>query len=109
MRNDFKMIVFKQLTISIKTQNDNKIKVSCRRINKMLHYTVNMTINTVGTLNLSTEFGALFGVFLHLLRRLIFFLQEMRPQFSMLNAKRFEVVYILHHLYIMYSNVKTPQ
>jgi hypothetical protein len=29
MRNDFKMIVFKQLTISIKTQNDNKIKVSC--------------------------------------------------------------------------------
>jgi hypothetical protein len=28
MRNDFKMIVFKQLTISIKTQNDNKIKVS---------------------------------------------------------------------------------
>jgi hypothetical protein len=27
----------------------------------------------------------------------------------MLNAKRFEVVYILHHLYIMYSNVKTPQ
>ena len=108
MRNDFKMIVFKQLTISIKTQNDNKIKVSCRRINKMLHYTVNMTINTVGTLNLSTEFGALFGFFLHLLRRLIFFLQEMRPQFSMLNAKRFEVVYILHHLYIMYSNVKTP-
>jgi hypothetical protein len=29
MRNDFEMIVFKQLTISIKTQNDNKIKVSC--------------------------------------------------------------------------------
>ena len=27
MRNDFKMIVYKQLTISIKTQNDNKIKV----------------------------------------------------------------------------------
>ena len=26
MRNDFKMIVFKQLTISIKTQHDNKIK-----------------------------------------------------------------------------------
>ena len=30
------------------------------RINKMLHYMLNMTINTVGTLNLSTEFGALF-------------------------------------------------
>jgi hypothetical protein len=29
MRNDFKMIVYKQSTISIKTQNDNKIKVSC--------------------------------------------------------------------------------
>jgi hypothetical protein len=28
MRNDFKMIVFKQFIISIKTQNDNKIKVS---------------------------------------------------------------------------------
>jgi hypothetical protein len=28
MRNDFKMIVFKQLTISIKT-HDNKINVSC--------------------------------------------------------------------------------
>ena len=28
MRNDFKIIVFKQFTISMKTQNDNKIKVS---------------------------------------------------------------------------------
>ena len=28
MTNDFKMIVFKQLTISIKT-HDNKINVSC--------------------------------------------------------------------------------
>jgi hypothetical protein len=26
---------------------------------------------------------------------------------SMLNAKRFEIVYFLHHLYIMYSNIKT--
>jgi hypothetical protein len=26
----------------------------------------------------------------------------------MLNAKRFEIAYVLHHLYIMYSNVKTP-
>ena len=62
MRNDFKMIVFKQLTISIKTQNDNKIKVSCSA-NQQLHYMLNMTINTVGTLNLSTEFGALFVFF----------------------------------------------
>jgi hypothetical protein len=29
MRNDFKMIVLKQLTISIKTQHYNKINVSC--------------------------------------------------------------------------------
>jgi hypothetical protein len=52
MRNDYKMIVFKQLTISIKTQNDNKIKVyfHVARINKILHYMLNMTINTVGTL-----------------------------------------------------------
>jgi hypothetical protein len=41
------------------------------------------------------------------LRRLIFFFQEIRRPFSMLNTKRFEIVYILHHLYIMYSNVKT--
>ena len=26
----------------------------------------------------------------------------------MLNTKHFEIVYILHHLYIMYSNIKTP-
>ena len=29
MTNDFKIIVFKQLTISIKADNDNKIKVAC--------------------------------------------------------------------------------
>jgi hypothetical protein len=68
---------------------------------------LNMTINTVGTLNLSTEFGALV-VFSAFIETLDFFFQEMRPPFSMLNAKRFEVVYVLHHLYIMYSNVKIP-
>jgi hypothetical protein len=52
-------------------------------------------INTVGTLNLSTEFGALF-VFSAFIATLDFFFQEMRPPFSMLNAKRFEVVYVLH-------------
>jgi hypothetical protein len=51
MRNDFKTIVFKQLTILIKTQNDTKIKVSSfmnlvARINKMLHYMLKMIINT---------------------------------------------------------------
>jgi hypothetical protein len=82
------MIVFKQLTISIKTQNDNKIKVyfHVARINKILHYMLNMTINTVGTLNLSTEFGALL-VFSVFIATLDFFSQEMRPSFSMLNAK----------------------
>ena len=56
MRNDFKMIVFKQLTISIKT-HDNKINVSCSA-NQQNVTLLNMTI--VGTLNLSTLFGALF-------------------------------------------------
>jgi hypothetical protein len=37
-----------------------------------------------------------------------FFSQETRPPFSMLNAKRFEIVYALPHFYIMYSNVKPP-
>jgi hypothetical protein len=60
MRNDFKMIVFKQLTIFIKTQNDiTKSKLHVAGINKMLRYMLNITINTVGTLNLSTEFGIL--------------------------------------------------
>jgi hypothetical protein len=59
MRNDFKMIVFKQLTISIKTQHDNKINVSCSA-NQQNVTLLNMTINTVETLNLSTLFGALF-------------------------------------------------
>jgi hypothetical protein len=40
--------------------------------------------------------------FLHLLRRLILFLQEIRPPFSMLNAKRFEILLSftasLHHV-----------
>ena len=106
MRNDFKMIVFKQLTISIKT-HDNKINVSCSA-NQHNVTLLNMTINTVGILNLSTLFGALFE-FLHLLRRLIFSLSRNTSSVlhSMLNAKRFEIVYVLHHLYIMYSSVKT--
>jgi hypothetical protein len=66
-----------------------------------------MTINTVGNLNLSTEFGALL-VFPAFIETLDFFSQEMHPPFSMLNAKCFEVVYVLHHLYIMHSNVKNP-
>ena len=36
------------------------------------------------------------------------FSQEIRPPFSMLNTKRFEIVYALHHIYIMHSNVKNP-
>ena len=77
MRNDFKMIVFKQLTISIKTQHDNKINVSCS-VNQQ---NVNMTIKIVGTLNLSTLFGALF-VFSAFIEMLDFFSsQEIRPPF----------------------------
>ena len=76
MRNDFKMIVFKQLTIFIKTQNDiTKSKLHVAGINKMLRYMLNITINTVGTLNLSTEFGALF-VFSAFLETLDFFFKK---------------------------------
>jgi hypothetical protein len=51
------------------------------RINKMLHM-LNMTIHTVGTLNLSTLFGALF-VFPAFIETLdFFFSQEIRPPFS---------------------------
>ena len=51
------------------------------RINEMLHM-LSMTINTVGTLNLSTLFGALF-VFSAFIETLDFFLsQEIRPPFS---------------------------
>ena len=51
------------------------------RINKMLHV-LNMTSNTVGTLNLSTLFGALF-VCSAFIETLDFFLsQEIRPPFS---------------------------
>ena len=65
------------MTISIKTQNDNKINVSCsaNQQNVTLNYMLNMTINTVGTLNLSTWFDALV-FFLHLLRCLNFFLKK---------------------------------
>ena len=81
----FKMIVFKQLTISIKTQHDNKINVSCSANQQnvtLLYHMLNMTINTVVTLNLSTEFGALF-VFSAFIETLdFFFSQEIRPPFS---------------------------
>jgi hypothetical protein len=47
MTNDFKMIVFKQLTISRKTQHDNKINVSCSANQQnvtLLYHMLNMTI-----------------------------------------------------------------
>ena len=68
------MIVFKQLTISIKT-HDNKINVSCsaNQQNVTLVYMLNMTIMPqIGTLNLSTLFGALF-VFSAFIEALDFF------------------------------------
>jgi hypothetical protein len=52
-----------------------KLKFHVALINKMLHYMLNMTINTVGTLNLSTEFGALF-VFSAFLETLDFFFKK---------------------------------
>jgi hypothetical protein len=53
----------------------NHFKIIC-------HYMLNMTINTVGTLNLSTLFGALF-VFSAFIETLdLFFSQEIRLPFS---------------------------
>ena len=72
----------------------------------MLHYMLNMTINTVGTLNLSTEFGALL-VFSAFIETLDFFFSRNASFVLHVECKGFEVVYVLHHLYIMYSNVKT--
>ena len=94
MRNDFKMIVFKQLTISIKT-HDTKINVSCSANQQ----NVNMTINTVGILNLSTLFGALF-VFSAFIETLDFFSLSRNTSsvlHSMLNAKRSTFYTIFTH------------
>ena len=54
MRNDFKMSVFKQFTISIKTPNGNKIKVSCSTNQQNVTLHVKHDHQYVGTLNLST-------------------------------------------------------
>ena len=67
------------------------------RINKMLHWSLlNMTINTVGTLNLSTLFGALF-IFFCIYWDAWFFSLSVNTSsvlHSMLNAKHFEIVYV---------------
>jgi len=94
MRNDFKMIVFKQMTISIKTQNDNKIKFSCSANQQ------NVTLHVKHDHQYRRNYKSLNIIDL--------FSQEIRPPFSTLNAMSFEIVYALHHLYIMYSNVKSP-
>ena len=52
-----------------------KSKFHVARINKMLRYMLNITINNVGTLNLSTEFGALF-VFSGFIETLDFFFKK---------------------------------
>jgi hypothetical protein len=108
MRNDFKMMVSKQLTISMKTQNDNKIKGSCSANQQ------NITLHVKHDHQYCRNFRSLNWIwcivcfFCIYWDAWIFFSQEIRPPFSMLIAKRFEIVYVLHHLYIMYSNVKTP-
>ena len=104
--NDFNMIVFKQLTISIKTQHDNKINVSCSTNQQ------NVTLHSKHDYQYRRNFKSLnriWGIFCFfcIYWDSWFFFQEMCPPFSMLNAKRFEVVYVLHDLYIMYINVKT--
>ena len=62
-----------------------KSNVSCSANQQnvtLLYHMLNMTINTIVTLNLSTEFGALFvfSAFIETLE--FFFSQEIRPPFS---------------------------
>ena len=76
MRNDFKMIVFKQLTISIKTQNDNKISFMKRESTKC--YTTHVKHDHQYGRNFKSlnRIWCIVCFFLHLLRRLIFFLKK---------------------------------
>ena len=91
MRNEYKMIVFKQLTISIKTQNDNKIKVSCSTNQQNVTLHVKHDHQYSRSFKSLNNLGALL-VFSAFIETLEFSFQEKRPPFSMLNAKRFEIV-----------------
>ena len=79
------MIVYKQLTISIKKKITTKSKFDVARINKMLQYTVNMTM----------VYCLFFSAFIETFTNF----QEIHPPFSMLNAKRFELIPSVHHVY----------
>ena len=128
MRNDFKMMVSKQLTISMKTQNDNKIKGSCSTNQQ------NITLHVKHDHQYCRNFKSLNIIWcivcfnyiywdtryqIRVITKLPNFEQSYKGKVkthnyinrntsSMLNAKHFEIAYALHHLYIMYSNVKTP-
>ena len=94
MTNDFKMIVFKQLTISIKTQNDDKINVSCSTNQQ------NVTLHVKHDHQYRRNFKSLniiwcivcFSTFIETLD--FFSLKKIRPPFSTLNAKRL-IAYVL--------------
>jgi hypothetical protein len=71
----------------------------------MLHYMLNMTINTVGTLNLSTEFGALF-VFSAFIETLDFFFKKcvLRSPCWMQSSLRLFTFYTIHSLMHVFSH-----
>ena len=103
------MIALKQLTISMKTLHDNKINVSCsaNQQNVTLHvkhdHQYRRNFNSLNIIWCSLFFCIYWDLDLFSLSR-----NTSSVLHSMLNAKRFEIVYALQHLYIMYSNVKTP-
>ena len=105
MRNDFKMIVFKQLTISIKTQHNNKINVSCNANQQNVTHAKHdhQYRRNFKSLNIIWCIVCFFYIYWDAWS---FFLSRNTSSVlhSMLNAKHFEIVYVLHHLYIMYSN-----
>jgi hypothetical protein len=56
----------------------------------MLHYPVNMAVNTVGILNNLLHYCFCLFVFIRMF--FIFFSQEFRPPFSVWDAKRFDII-----------------
>ena len=107
MTNDFKMIVFKQLTISIKTQHDNKINVSCNANQQNVTHVKHdhQYRRNFKSLNIIWCIVCFFCIYWDAWS---FFLSRNTSSVlhSMLNAKHFEIVYVLHHLYIMHLRIE---
>ena len=95
MTNDFKMIVFKQLTISIKTQHDNKINVLCNANQQNVTHAKHdhQYRRNFKSLNIIWCIVCFFCIYWDAWS---FFLSRNTSSVlhSMLNAKHFEIVYV---------------